>query len=185
MTQEELAKELYVSRTAISKWESGRGYPEMESLKRIARFYGVTLDELIGGEEMADLAEENLQKDREKSTTLICGVLDCLSLLLFFIPVFGERMGEDVAFVGLLFLKKISGWLKIFFFILLGLTVANGISATVVANFEKEKWNRHRLITGLILLIFSTGLFILARQPYPAIFTFCLLLTKGFFLLRR
>ena len=33
LTQEELAKELYVSRTAISKWESGRGYPNIDSLK--------------------------------------------------------------------------------------------------------------------------------------------------------
>ena len=32
LTQEELAKELYVSRTAISKWESGKGYPNIDSL---------------------------------------------------------------------------------------------------------------------------------------------------------
>ena len=36
LTQEELAEKLYVSRTAISKWESGRGYPSIESLKAIA-----------------------------------------------------------------------------------------------------------------------------------------------------
>ena len=41
ITQEELAESLYVSRTAISKWESGRGYPNIESLKAIARFFGV------------------------------------------------------------------------------------------------------------------------------------------------
>ena len=31
LTQEELAESLYVSRTAISKWESGRGYPNIDS----------------------------------------------------------------------------------------------------------------------------------------------------------
>ena len=35
LTQEELAKQLYVSRTAISKWESGKGYPSIDSLKEI------------------------------------------------------------------------------------------------------------------------------------------------------
>ena len=39
LTQEELAEKLFVSRTAVSKWESGRGYPNIDSLKEIARFF--------------------------------------------------------------------------------------------------------------------------------------------------
>ena len=39
LTQEELAVTLFVSRTAVSKWESGRGYPNIESLKTIAEFF--------------------------------------------------------------------------------------------------------------------------------------------------
>ena len=35
LTQEELAQEIFVSRTAVSKWESGRGYPNIDSLKDI------------------------------------------------------------------------------------------------------------------------------------------------------
>ena len=37
LTQEELSEALFVSRTAISKWESGRGYPGIDSLKEIAK----------------------------------------------------------------------------------------------------------------------------------------------------
>ena len=47
MTQEELASALYVSRTAISKWESGRGYPNLESLKGISRLFSISIDELL------------------------------------------------------------------------------------------------------------------------------------------
>ena len=47
LTQEELSQQLYVSRTAISKWESGRGYPNIDSLKAIAKFFSVTVDQLI------------------------------------------------------------------------------------------------------------------------------------------
>ena len=39
LTQEELAEALFVSRTAISKWESGRGYPSIDSLKEISRYF--------------------------------------------------------------------------------------------------------------------------------------------------
>jgi len=52
LTQEELAESLFVSRTAISKWESGRGYPNIDSLKSIAKFFGVTIDELLSGDEL-------------------------------------------------------------------------------------------------------------------------------------
>ena len=41
LTQEQLAEQLYVSRTAISKWESGRGYPSIDSLKEISRFFAI------------------------------------------------------------------------------------------------------------------------------------------------
>ena len=39
LTQEELAEMLYVSRAAVSKWESGRGYPNIDSLKAISKFF--------------------------------------------------------------------------------------------------------------------------------------------------
>ena len=64
ITQEELAEALFVSRTAVSKWESGRGYPNIESLKAISKFFSVTIDELLSGEEVLSIAEEdNKQKE--------------------------------------------------------------------------------------------------------------------------
>ena len=47
LTQEELAEAMFVSRTAISKWESGRGYPSIDSLKEISTLFSVTIDELL------------------------------------------------------------------------------------------------------------------------------------------
>ena len=56
LTQEDLAEKLYVSRTAVSKWEAGRGYPNIESLKAIAKFFSVTIDELLSTDEMLTIA---------------------------------------------------------------------------------------------------------------------------------
>ena len=50
LTQEDLAAELNVSRQAVSKWESGRGYPEMEKILYICRRYGVSMDSLFDEE---------------------------------------------------------------------------------------------------------------------------------------
>ena len=43
LTQEELAEKLYVSRTAISKWESGRGFPSIDSVRAISKFFSCQL----------------------------------------------------------------------------------------------------------------------------------------------
>ncbi len=48
MSQQELADKLYVSRSAVAKWESDRGLPDIENLKSIAALFGMPLDELAG-----------------------------------------------------------------------------------------------------------------------------------------
>jgi transcriptional regulator with XRE-family HTH domain len=46
LTQEDLADLLNVSRQSVSKWESGKGYPNMERMIFLADYYGVSLDDL-------------------------------------------------------------------------------------------------------------------------------------------
>lgn len=50
ITQEAFAQQLNVSRQAVSKWESSKGYPEMEKILYICNHYGVTMDELFADE---------------------------------------------------------------------------------------------------------------------------------------
>lgn len=50
LTQEQLAEELNVSRQAISKWERGIGYPEIEKILYICKKYGISMDELFADE---------------------------------------------------------------------------------------------------------------------------------------
>jgi transcriptional regulator with XRE-family HTH domain len=50
ITQEQLAKDLAISRQAVSKWESGKAIPDIENLMYISSLYDVSLDELIKGD---------------------------------------------------------------------------------------------------------------------------------------
>ena len=178
LTQEELAEKLFVSRTAISKWESGRGYPSIDSLKVIAKYFHVTIDELICGEEIVTLAEQDIKNTNKKHTSLTCGILDCFVVLLFFLPLFGNSVSDGTSFI-LFSLTGISGWLKIVFISIIALTVLNGFSRVVISSFDKPVWNKHHMITGIILSVASTLIFILARQPYAGVFFLCVLLIKG------
>ncbi|HOO27349.1 MAG TPA: helix-turn-helix transcriptional regulator, partial [Lachnospiraceae bacterium] len=82
LTQEELAETLYVSRTAVSKWESGRGYPSIDSLKAISRLFSVSIDELLSSEELISLAETESKEKAESFSDMVFGILDCTTMLL-------------------------------------------------------------------------------------------------------
>ena len=184
LTQEELAEKLYVSRAAISKWESGRGYPSIDSLKAIAKYFHVTIDELIGSEEIVDLAEQDMKSSNKIYTALICGILDCLTLLLFFLPVFGNGGKTDVESVSLLAMTGAGLWLKIVFISVIGMTILNGFCGVIISNFDKPAWNKHRVVTGVGLSILGTMLFILSRQPYAGVFYLCILVIKGILMIK-
>lgn len=91
MTQEQLAEKLYVSRTAVSKWESGKGYPNIESLKSISRLFSVTIDDLLSGEELISLAADENLANINKFYTLIYAILDLMMLVFLFLPLYGQR----------------------------------------------------------------------------------------------
>ncbi len=108
LTQEELAEKLYVSRAAISKWELGRGYPGIDLLKAIARFFSVTVDELLSSDELLTIAEEEQNKTEMHFRGLLFGLLDiCMSLLLF-LPVFATDADGVIRAASLLSLGGIT-----------------------------------------------------------------------------
>lgn len=56
MTQEELALQLSVSRQAITKWESGKGLPDIENLKVLAKTLDISIDYLLDDDTKLDMA---------------------------------------------------------------------------------------------------------------------------------
>lgn len=179
LTQEELAEALFVSRTAISKWESGRGYPSIDSLKEISRYFSVTIDDLICSDEMITVAENDKKEFVSKYVSLICNALDILLAILLFIPAFGNGTGSSET-VSLFGLTGISPWVKIVFIMIVSITILNGICGMIITHFNKPVWNRHRLVTGIGLLILAVIVFIATRQPYAGIVCFAFLVIKGF-----
>ena len=182
LTQEELAEALFVSRTAISKWESGRGYPSIDSLKEISRFFAVSIDELICPDEIISVAENEKKELVSKYIALICNALDVLLAILLFIPVFGNGSASSEA-VSLFALTEVNPAIKVIFIAVLGVMILNGICGVIIANFERSGWNRHRLITGMVLSVVAVAVFIITRQPYAGIVCFSFLVIKGFMMI--
>jgi transcriptional regulator with XRE-family HTH domain len=78
ITQEQLAKDLAISRQAVSKWESGKAIPDIENLMYISSLYGVSLDELIKGDDKVGqkiVADANAKKWHKLSILFFAALL--------------------------------------------------------------------------------------------------------------
>lgn len=179
LTQDELAECLFVSRTAVSKWESGRGYPSIDSLKQIALFFSVSIDELICSENAIILAEKEKQESIHRNVSLICCAADAFAILLLFLPIFGASAETVFSLTGTAL------WEKCIFFTIICITALNGICGLILLRFDKPRWNQHRIVTGIALSIIGTMIFIAARQPYAAVMCFSLLLVKSFLIFKE
>ena len=183
LTQEELAAQLFVSRTAVSKWESGRGYPSIDSLKKISEIFSVSLDELLSAEETVAIAEKDKIANSRRLTDLIFGLLDIAAIALFFLPFFGDKTGDAVKGVALIGLP--TTYLTVLYYILAFALVLCGILTLALQSFENAFWGRFKVSLSLLLSLACVMLLTISLQPYAAVYLFLFLIIKALLLLKR
>lgn len=184
MTQEELAEALYVSRTAISKWESGRGYPNIDSLKAISRFFSVSLDELLSSDEALNLAEEEHKQKEKRTRDMVFGLLDCSVAMFLFLPFFGQRVDNQIQEVSLLSLTESEIYVKIPYLIVVFGLVIWGVLILTLQNCTAAIWQRYKEKISVGLSAVGALFFMISLQPYAAMFTFIFLVIKALMLIK-
>ena len=185
LTQEELAEALWVSRTAVSKWESGRGYPSIDSLKQISAFYHITIDNLLSGDEILTLAEADRKQRESHIQDLIFGLLDISVAMFLFLPFFRQDAKGILQEVSLLALTELAVYLKILYVVPVVSIVVFGIVTLALQNCQQPLWLLWKRKVSLILNGIGTFLFILSPQPYAAAFLFVFLAIKVFLLIKK
>ena len=185
LTQEELATSLYVSRTAISKWESGRGYPNIESLKAIAKFFSVTIDELLSTDEVLTIAEEDGKQKEKHFRDLIYGLLDICIALLLFLPFFAEDADGIIQSVSLIALGGVQTYLKIAYLVVVITMTVMGVLTLTLQNCQASVWVKNKTMVSLMLGAILVLLLMISSQPYAAVFAFVLLTIKALMLIKR
>ena len=185
LTQEELAETLFVSRTAVSKWESGRGMPSIDSLKAIAGFFSVTIDELLSSGEVLTLAEKEAAQKRGKLCGQILGCLDCSAAILYVLPIFGQTVNGQIQGVSLFSLTETQLWLKVSYFVVIGLSVLMGILTLALQSRPDFAWEKQTIRGSLLANLLLTFLFILSRQPYGAAIALIFLILKALIVPRK
>lgn len=123
LTQKDLANELNVSDKAISRWETGKGFPDVDSLQSLSKFFSVTINELLAGEKaetktIEEIAEENIisvinETEKNKKSKKTMTVLSIILALILIIPLLKDSIESIIELLGKYTLIK-DPWLIVF-----------------------------------------------------------------------
>ncbi|WP_412728628.1 helix-turn-helix domain-containing protein [Cytobacillus kochii] len=86
MSQQQLGELLKISRQSVSKWESGEGYPSIESLIQLSEIFDITIDELLKGDD--HLKESIIEDGKQLAYPKLKLFFDLLLLVGLFLVVF-------------------------------------------------------------------------------------------------
>ena len=104
LSQEELADRIYVTRQTLSNWETGKTYPDINSLLRLSEIFHVSLDELVKGDiqtmeekiKQEDIARFRRENNILKLALTLCGVSFLVWLL------WNKAVGEMLCMVSMI-----------------------------------------------------------------------------------
>lgn len=170
LTQEQLAEKLFVSRTAVSKWESGRGYPNLESLKSLSKLFGLSLDELLSSDELLEAAETENRSNLRRVSAFAFAALDIMVVALLFLPLFGQQEGDYIRAVTLWHYTAVGGGLRAIYMAVPAALAVLGIIELLL----HRQWKYPSFIIHAVAIL----LFALSRQPYMTALLFLLLMVK-------
>lgn len=158
MTQEELAEKLFVTRQAVSNWETGKNQPDIELLKSLADVFEVEVTELLYG------AKPDPNKGRRLLTAKILGGMAAAAWILFAFLYDTARFRQSryfdtrLSYVLIYFLRPLA-------FFLLGAAVAALVSVWKDLRPHTVWARRGMLILGggfvllYVLALLSLGIF--------------------------
>ena len=178
LTQEELAESLFVSRTAISKWESGRGYPNIDSLKEISRFFSISIDDLLSGEKLISLAETENRHNIQKVCRLLFGIIDMFSLLLILLPLYPKTIDGFVYSVNLFSYTETSSLNRSIYWIFFLAMILIGIINVSMTYLNSDKYAKFIFAISILLSTSTVIMLALTGETYAVVVVFLLFIMK-------
>lgn len=146
-TQSQLAEKLGVTDKAVSRWETGRGFPDISLLRALSALLGVTVNEVIVGER---IEAERYQKSADE--TILQTLTDSKKKIERIINGVLFTFGGILLVVSLLFLGVDTSWVSVYSIL--------GILVIAVAVFRLFRRNiKEALIVAVVALLVAFGIF--------------------------
>lgn len=138
LTQDQFAERLFVSRSAVSKLETGRGTPSMDFLQQISRLYNITIDELLSAEEVITIAKHEKKENINCFTSYIDSILNLVAIIGLLLPLF--KVEDNNMFYSVP-LYQFNGWLSVLYWMF---TILMGICGCIQILINKITAKKQR-----------------------------------------
>ena len=182
MSQEALAEKLDVTRQSVSKWESGKGYPSIDSLKYMSKLFSISIDNLLSSEEILDIAEQDKQQRLKKNNGFIFSAFDILSLFMIILPLYESTVNNYIYSVSLFAKNDLFNYIKITYLVSYIILFIIGIVEIILNLLGKEKIQKNLNIISLLIHLALILFFIMTKEPYACSLIFILFVFKSFLL---
>ncbi|MDL2318315.1 XRE family transcriptional regulator [Eubacteriales bacterium OttesenSCG-928-A19] len=143
------------------------------------------MDDLLSNEELIVLAENEQSEKTNTMRSLVLGVLDCMTALMFFLPLFGQEKDGAMVTVPLLSFTETKDYIWIIFIVLVALITVFGVLQLVLQSWHNRVWVKIRAPVSLGLSVCALLFTIASRHPYPGAFLLCLLVVKGILVIKK
>ena len=178
LTQEELAEALFVSRTAISKWESGRGYPNIDSLKQISNYFSISIDELLSGEKLITIAENENRTNLKNMGNMLFGIVDVFSFIMIILPLYPNQIDNYIYSVNLFHYTQTAVFNLVIMWSFYVALMVVGIGKVLLTQFNIEKGQKLVTNISLVLGVLTVLYLAMTRDAYAITVVFVLLIIK-------
>lgn len=150
LSQEDVANKIFVSRQTISNWETGKTYPDIQSLLLLSNLFGVSIDELVKGdvETMQSTINSESRRLKHLSWAMVGFMLVALVSIVFAIIL--RDVGGDARFgsFGMSYLSFAS----------LLVCAVSAISSVVFAFLAERIKRQNDLVTYREIVAFEKGM---------------------------
>lgn len=142
LSQEELAQKLCVTRTAVSKWETNKGFPSIDSFKLISQLFNVSIDDLISDDDIK--SKKLLDEKRAKRFYIAAIGLLAVSVLSTLVSYFSK-----IKYIGIISLLAVVGYVVCAFY-----------AKPRYKRIDAKKYIVPYIISRVFILLFVIGLMI-------------------------
>ena len=164
--------------------QEGRGYPSIDSLKEIASYFSVTIDDLLSGEKLISIAEKENKTNIRNMCDLLFGIVDTCVFLLIVLPLYPNTINGYIYSVNLFAYTEITSMNRIIYWGMFIFLIVSGAIKVILTKFNIEKG--HKFITNISMVFHILIVLLLAmtREAYAITVAFLLLVIKGQLLLK-